>query len=113
MRSSPGWLLCIFTAYATCPHPWSDFVAEPDGYYEDLGIALEVDSRQHHFTDEGGYEQTWRRHKRYTRLGIVAMRIMPVDIRDNPASVLLDIAQTRAAHADRPPPRVVVKPNAG
>ena len=44
-----------------------ELIAEPDGYYEDLGIALEVDSRKHHFDDEDGYETTWQRHKRFAR----------------------------------------------
>jgi hypothetical protein len=90
--------------------PDGDLIAEPDGYYEDLGIALEVDSRKHHFDDEDGYETTWQRHKRFARLGIPVLRIMPVDIRDQPAQVIDDIKATRAAHAGRVAPEIVVKP---
>lgn len=87
-----------------------ELIAEPDGYYEDLGIALEVDSRKHHFDDEEGYVSTWNRHKRFARLAIPVLRIMPVDIRDRSAQVIDDIRATRAAHAGRVPPEIVVKP---
>jgi hypothetical protein len=85
-----------------------EFIAEPDGYYEDLGIALEVDSRKHHFDDEHGYYATWSRHRRFAELGIAVLRIIPVDIRDHPAAVIASIAETRAAHTGRQPPPVKV-----
>lgn len=87
-----------------------EFIAEPDGYYEDLGIALEVDSRKHHFDDEHGYDATWSRHRRFAELGIAVLRIIPVDIRDHPSAVIASIAETRAAHAGRQPPPVKVIP---
>jgi hypothetical protein len=85
-----------------------EFIAEPDGYYKDLGIALEVDSRKHHFDDEHGYDATWSRHRRFAELGIAVLRIIPVDIRDHPSAVIASIAETRAAHAGRQPPPVKV-----
>lgn len=90
--------------------PGGELIAEPDGYYEDLGIALEVDSRRHHFDDEGGYEATWQRHKRFARLAIPVLRIMPVDIRSRPGSVIDDLRATRVAHAGRVPPTIRVIP---
>lgn len=87
-----------------------ELIAEPDGYYEDIGLVLEVDSRRHHFEDEDGYETTWQRHKRFARLGIPVLRIMPVDIRDHPEQVIDDIKATRAVHEGRVPPEIVVKP---
>jgi hypothetical protein len=87
-----------------------EFIAEPDGYYEDFGIALEVDSRKHHFEDEEGYDITWARHRRLAELSIAVLRITPVDIRDSPASVIASIAKTRAAHSGRRPPAVKMTP---
>jgi hypothetical protein len=87
-----------------------EFIAEPDGYYEDLGIALEVDSRKHHFDDEDGYDTTWSRHRRFAELSIAVLRITPVDIRDSPAQVIDSIERTRAAHSGRQPPPVKVSP---
>lgn len=89
-----------------------ELVAEPDGYYEDIGLALEVDSRRHHFEEEAGYEQTWSRHSRFARLGIAVIRIMPVDIRRQPADVLTAIADARQAHEGRVPPLIKVIPRA-
>ena len=42
-----------------------EFIAEPDAYFKELGLALEVDSRQYHFENADHYTNTWRRHRRY------------------------------------------------
>jgi hypothetical protein len=86
------------------------FIAEPDAYYRDLGIALEVDSREHHYKRSGDYEATWRRHQRYNVNLIVVHRIMPVDIANDPVAVLQTIRAVRAAHEGRRPPRIRVTP---
>jgi len=41
------------------------FIAEPDGYYDDIGMALELHSREHHFTDVDGFEKTSSPHSVY------------------------------------------------
>ena len=88
-----------------------EFIAEPDGYYEDLGMALEVDSRKYHYTDETNYEQTWRRHGRFNRHRILAERIMPKDITEDPAGVVAAIKATREANAGRQVPQIRVIPS--
>jgi hypothetical protein len=87
-----------------------EFIAEPDGYYPDLGIALEVDSREHHFSSIDGFEKTWSRHSVYNRHQIVAERILPVTISQNPAGVIAAIRATRSAHCGRQTPPVQVFP---
>ena len=74
-----------------------EFIAEPDAYFKELALALEVDSRKHHFEDAHAYENTWRRHERYTRYGIAALRLMPIDIRDRPESVVSSVRATMTA----------------
>lgn len=87
-----------------------DFIAEPDGYYEDIGLALEVDSREHHYIREDNFSKTWSRHSVYNRHRIVAERILPITMRENPLSVVAAIKATRIAHAHRVPPNVRVIP---
>lgn len=74
-----------------------EFIAEPDAYFKELALALEVDSRKYHFEDARAYENTWRRHERYTRYGIAALRLMPIDIRDRPESVVSSVRATMTA----------------
>ena len=77
--------------------PTGHFIAQPDAYYKELALAIEVDSRKHHFEDARSYENTWRRHERYTTYGIAALRLLPIDIRDHPESVVSAVRATMAA----------------
>jgi hypothetical protein len=88
-----------------------EFIAEPDGYYEDIGIALELDSREHHFTDLDMFEKTWSRHSVYNRHRIIAERIVPSDLHKDPDGVIRAISATLASYAGRESPQVVVIPN--
>lgn len=91
-----------------------EFIAEPDGYYEDIGLALEVDSREHHYKRADNFAATWMRHGVYNRHRILAERILPETIRDDPASVIAAIRATRAANGGRTPPDVrVITPEVG
>ncbi|MEO8329965.1 MAG: type IV toxin-antitoxin system AbiEi family antitoxin domain-containing protein [Candidatus Nanopelagicales bacterium] len=87
-----------------------DLIAQPDGYYEDLGIALEVDSRRHHYEDEADYEHTWDRNTAMSTHGIVVLRLTPVRIQQTPTWVVQAIESVRAAHGGRTPPDLIVKP---
>jgi hypothetical protein len=91
-----------------------EFIAEPDGYYEDIGLALEVDSREHHYKRADNFAATWMRHGVYNRHRILAERILPETIRDDPASVIAAIRATRAANGGRTAPDVrVITPEVG
>jgi hypothetical protein len=87
------------------------FIAEPDGYYDDIGMAIELDSREHHFTDLDMFEKTWSRHSVYNRHRIIAERIVPSDLGKDPDGVIRAISATRASYAGREAPQVVVIPN--
>jgi|tagenome__1003787_1003787.scaffolds.fasta_scaffold20971870_2 hypothetical protein len=86
------------------------FIAEPDAYYEDLGIALELDSRKHHYSRADDYEATWHRHERYAVNRIVVHRVMPSALANDPGGVLRAIRAIRAANEGRRPPRIKVTP---
>ena len=87
-----------------------EFIAEPDAYFKEFGLALEVDSRRFHFEDGDAYRKTWRRHERYTRHGIVALRLMPTDIHRNPDSIVTAVRDTLAAQRGRSLPEITVVP---
>ncbi|HVQ86944.1 MAG TPA: hypothetical protein VMT88_02075 [Actinomycetes bacterium] len=87
------------------------FIAQPDAYFEDLGIALEVDSRQNHYLQEEHFEHTWDRHVDMSTYGAIVLHLIPIRIARNPLWVVRAIESVRRAHAGRTPPRLIVKPN--
>jgi very-short-patch-repair endonuclease len=75
-------------------------VAVADAWWPDAGVAVEVDSREWHFSPDG-WEHTMRRHDELTALGILLLHVTPRQIRTEPAEV---VAMIRAAlRAGRPP----------
>ncbi|NUR71179.1 MAG: hypothetical protein HOU81_10190 [Hamadaea sp.] len=62
----------------------------PDGYLEEVGIALEVDSREFHLSAPG-WEATLRHHNRLAAAGILVLHFTPKQIRESPHSVLAEI----------------------
>jgi hypothetical protein len=59
----------------------------PDGWIQEVGLALEVDSREHHASPEG-WERTMERHNLLAAHGILTLHFTPRDIRDKAAHVL-------------------------
>ncbi|QSB16487.1 hypothetical protein JQS43_09510 [Natronosporangium hydrolyticum] len=64
----------------------------PDGYLADVGVALEVDSREFH-TSPGAWSRTMARHNLLARHGAVVIHLPPSRIRGAPASVLAEVEQ--------------------
>ncbi|NUT35942.1 MAG: hypothetical protein HOV79_23045 [Hamadaea sp.] len=64
----------------------------PDGYIEDAGIALEVDSREFHLSADG-WEATMQHHNRLAAAGILVLHFTPQQIRSEPHRVLVEIEQ--------------------
>ena len=82
-----------------------EFVAIPDVWLDDVGLAIEVDSVEFHATGTH-FERTVRRNARYAKAGVLVVTILPTDIRDQPATVLRDIHAARVMAAQQPRPRV-------
>ena len=74
-----------------------ELVAKPDAWWPDLGVAVEVDSREWHLSPES-WERTMRRHARMSAVGILVLHFTPRQIREEPAEVLATI---RTALANR------------
>jgi hypothetical protein len=67
----------------------------PDGWIDEAGIALEVDSREHH-SGVDDWALTLRRHNILTQYGALVLHFTPQEIRHEPARVLRVIEQACA-----------------
>jgi hypothetical protein len=52
----------------------------PDGWIDDVGIAIEIDSREYHLSPEG-WELTLRRHNALAEFGAMVLHFTPSDVR--------------------------------
>jgi hypothetical protein len=78
------------------------FIARPDAWWPELGIAIEVDSREWHLSPED-HASTLARGRRMSKYQIVVLRFTPGQIRSDPASVIRDITEALAGARGRPP----------
>jgi hypothetical protein len=78
------------------------FIARPDAWWPELGIAIEVDSREWHLSPED-HASTLARGRRLSKYQIVVLRFTPGQIRSEPAAVVRDIRQALAGARGRPP----------
>jgi hypothetical protein len=78
------------------------FIARPDAWWPDLGIAIEVDSREWHMSPED-HARTLARGRRMGKHQMIVLRFTPRQLRSAPAEVIADIRDAlRGAHG-RPP----------
>jgi hypothetical protein len=76
----------LFTADGT-------FIAAPDAWWQDAGVAGEVDSREWHLSPDD-WQRTMRRHATMSAHGILVLHFTPSQIRSSPATVTATIADT-------------------
>ena len=83
------------------------FIAVADAWLDDVGLAIEVDSRAYHATGEG-YERTIHRNARYAAAGVPVLPVLPVDLQRRPVAVLrtIESARQRAQQRGRPDVRM-------
>jgi hypothetical protein len=103
VRSSPeAELRAIIMSSRVVPSPlWNPTLTTPhggrlptpDGWIPQAGIALEVDSREHHSSDED-WARTLHRHNILVRHGAVVLHFTPREIRDEAHRVRRMIEQT-------------------
>ena len=78
-----------------------EFIAIPDAWWPDAGVAIEVDSRQWHLSP-ADWERTMARHSRMSALGIIVLHYPPRKLRAEPHVVVAEIRSTLEAARDRP-----------
>lgn len=83
------------------------FVAVPDFWFDDVGLAWEIDSREYHL-DPASYERTVRRRSALIAEGVVVVQSLPSDLHSRPAEVCAELERAYAQAALLPAPSVVV-----
>jgi hypothetical protein len=78
-------------------------VAVPDAWFDDVGLAWEIDSLEWHLSP-ADYQRTVERRSRLTGLGVVVLETQPSRIHQHPADVLADLRRhyTQASYRPRP-----------
>ena len=87
------------------------FIAAPDAWWPEAGVAAEVDSRQWHLSP-ADWARTLRRHAEMSSHGILVLHFTPDRIRSDPAMVAAVIADTLRAGRGRPALPVSARPAA-
>jgi hypothetical protein len=83
-----------------------EFLARPDAWWPEAGLAAEVDSKEFHLLP-GDWEKTMRRHRRMTAAGILVLHISPGQLRAEPRQLVAEIAA--ALKAGRPVPGITAR----
>ncbi|MFI8446189.1 hypothetical protein [Streptomyces erythrochromogenes] len=83
--------------------PEGAFLASPDAYWPDEGVALEIDSAEYHYTRDA-WQATLRRRLRLEAHGVVVVSATPSMIRDSPAEVLAALRALLTLAGSRPAP---------
>lgn len=73
-----------------------EFLAMPDAYWREFGVAAEVDSREWHLSP-GDWEQTMARHARMSARGIIVLHYPPSRIRKAGREVVAEIRSALAS----------------
>ncbi|GLY52408.1 hypothetical protein Lesp01_60640 [Lentzea sp. NBRC 102530] len=82
-------------------------IARPDAWYDDVGLAWEIDSRAFHLGPRD-HERTLARNARYAAAGILVLQTLPTRLRDHPEAVARELRAAHAAAKARPRPPVHV-----
>ena len=78
------------------------FIAKPDAWWPELGVAAEVDSHEYHMSPED-HARTLARGRRMGVAQMVVLRFTPKQIRSEPAEVINEIRGTLEGARGRPP----------
>ncbi len=109
VRSAPEGDLRTLLQRADLPMPefnarlynGNELVAVADGWWEEAGVAAEVDSKEYHYSAED-WQQTMRRHDRLAAHGVLLLHFTPRQIRTAPDEVAAQIRAALAAGRERP-----------
>jgi len=89
-----------------------DFLAMPDAWWPDAGVAAEVESREWHLSPED-WERTMSRSRRMGAKGILLVQVSPHQIKTEAEKIVADIWDALEAGRARPPLAIRTLPAAG
>lgn len=92
--------------------PNGTFIACPDAWWPEAGVAVEVDSARWHLAPDD-WERTMTRHSELGQWGIVTLHVTPHQLRTDPASFMRKAANAYKAGAARPRLNILTLPAAG
>jgi hypothetical protein len=84
------------------------FIAQPDAWWPQHGIAVEIDSQEWHLSPHD-HARTLERQRRMGKYGIVVLPFTPRQIRTQRAEVLATIREALKTASDRPPATVSLR----
>lgn len=91
--------------------PNGTFIACPDAWWPEAGVAIEIDSRQWHLAPDD-WERTMTRHSDLGQYGIVTLHTTPHQLRADPAPFLRKAANAYKAGVARPCLNILTLPAA-
>jgi hypothetical protein len=119
-RSAPEAELRVLIKKAGLPMPLfnpelflasGEFLARPDAWWPDAGVAIEIDSRRWHMNPDA-WERTMDRHTRLGEQAIVTLHFTPHKLRSDPAFVMTKMANAYRSGIARPRLRITAVPAA-
>lgn len=81
--------------------PNGRFLACPDAWWPEAGVAIEIDSQQWHLAPDD-WERTMDRHSHLGQYGIVTLHVTPHQLRNNPETIARKAANAYKAGTARP-----------
>jgi len=84
------------------------FLASPDGFFDDVAMAWEIDSKEFHLTSEE-WEATLRRRADMTNAQVVVAHHPPAFVLEQPRRVVADLWGAYRLAASRPRPEVFAR----
>jgi hypothetical protein len=82
-----------------------EYVATPDAWFDEVGLAWEIDSFEFHF-QRADYANTVSRNARYAAAGVIVVQTLPNRLRSEPDEVAAELAAAYRAAAARPRPPI-------
>jgi len=77
-------------------------IAVTDAWWQEAGVAAEIDSRAYHLA-AADQDRTTGRHDKLTAHGVLALHFSPRRVKDDPVGILREIRQAIGKGLERPP----------
>jgi hypothetical protein len=88
-------------------YPSGKYLGRPDAWWDDVGLAWEIDSCEFHFYG-ADQARTYDRNNRYGAAGLIVVQTLPSRLLKEPDAVIAELKAAYAAAALRPRPGVLL-----